>query len=349
MMNLLQLLWVSSWIGAAAAVAWMVLLILARIIHDRLEVRRARGRGAIVQSYLELMRGDLDAMDRLSRRKGSVPVMAEAFLNVLDMVRGGERERLIESLDAFGFDTMLRKLMKRAEPTAKLAAIEALAAFPGAETEAALRRATHGPGAELRLAAVSSLLTIGAAIDLPELLAEMQRRRDPWSGSMIDTFKLIAERQPGDCATAFGRTDLPVPVRVMLANALGASGDYTILPILAEAVGDSSPMIRVAGIKALGRLMHPACGPVLARGAADPDPRVRAAAAMAIGDTGLTALIPRLVTLLEDSTWQIRFQAAEALARMGAPGRDALLKAAVGGPGTAAEMASLTMAERGLS
>jgi HEAT repeat protein len=191
------------------------------------------------------------------------------------------------------------------------------------------------------------LMMIDCEIDLPALLTEMQRRHDPWSGSMIGTFRLLAERQPSDCALAFARTDLPTSARVMLADALGGSGDYRILPVLSEAAMGQEPRIRAAGIKALGRLMHPACEPVLARGTLDKDATVRGASAIAIGDAGLTSLIPRLVGLLDDLQWWIRFQAAQSLTRLGPMGRNALHNAAAGAD-RAADMASLTLAELSL-
>lgn len=343
------MLWFGAWIGAAAAASWMVLLIAARVVHDHLQVGRATKRESIIQAYLALMRPDGGGLDALYPHRRRTSLMVEALLNVLDVVRGGERERLIDNLRAFGFDRMLLIQARRGGQTSRLAAIEALAAFPGQDTEAALRRATGRPGAELRLAAVKSLLSIGARVDLSSLVAEMQRRRDPWSGSLTDTFKLLAEHQPGDCAAAFARTDLPISVRVMLAEALGDSGDYTSLPVLSEAAMGDSPRTRAASIRALGRLMHPASEPVLARGAVDEDWRVRAASAIAIGDAGLTTLIPRLTVQLSDAIWWVRFQAAEALARLGPPGESALRHAAMSGDDEAAKVASLTLVERGLS
>jgi hypothetical protein len=68
-MTLLKGLWVSSWVGAAAALSWMVLLILARVAHDALQGSRDRTRAAIIEAYMALMHGDLGALDCQTARK----------------------------------------------------------------------------------------------------------------------------------------------------------------------------------------------------------------------------------------------------------------------------------------
>ena len=347
-MDILQFLWIASLILAGATIIWMALLIASRTVRDRALVRRKVASDAIIQAYLGLTRGEMEALNVLHRYRRRTPILAEVLLNLLDVVRGGDRVRLVTSLQDFGFDGLLCAAARRRRDVPRLAIIEALGVFPAPAAESALRQILLRARGEARLAAVKSLVGMGAVVDLPQLLAHMIRQREPWAGSLGDTLRLLAEQQPADCAAAFARVDLPAPVRVMLAEALGASGNYKVILVLAEAALRGNPQVRAASVKALGRLMHPASQAVFARAIKDCEWRVRGAAANAIGDAGLIDLEPSLVKSLADPVWWVRFQAAEALARLGPRGLIALRHAAHGTPGEAARVASLALAEREL-
>jgi hypothetical protein len=72
---------------------------------------------------------------------------------------------------------------------------------------------------------------------------------------------------------------------------------------------------------------------------------VRAAAAHAAGRIGVAAALDRLEQLLADADWWVRFQAAQALAQLGADGARRLHHAASHGAEPARETAALTLAE----
>jgi HEAT repeat protein len=345
----LKILWWASWALAACALVWMTALIFARLWRDFFARRRADQIAGIESAYLGLMRGEAGALEALAPYHREASLLAETLLRVLDVVRGGERERLVGGVSAIGLDRLLRRDAERGDPTSRLARIEALGLFPGPETEAVLRRVSRRARGEVRLAAARALTSMGAKGDLLELIADMERRREPWAGSMGEVLRLLAEQQPADCAALFARTDLPDPVRAMLAEALGNGGDYRNLLGLAEAAMRARPLVRAASIRALGRLMHPGCAPVLAWALRDPDWQVRGAAARAVGEVGLVDLSPRLAARLADPVWWVSFQAADALTRLGARGLATLQDAAREGSDAAARVASLTLAERGLA
>lgn len=347
-MGVLQFLWVASLVLAGAAISWMSLLIMSRVVRDRALVRRKAAIETIIQAYLGLTRGETDALRVLQSYRRQTPILAEALLSLLDVVRGGERERLVSSLQISGFDRSICAAASRWRGAPRLSIIEALGVFAIPAAETALRQIARRARGESRLAAVKSLVGIGAMVDLPQLLADMIAQREPWAGSLGDTLRLLAEQQPADCAAAFARVDFPAPVRVMLADALGASGDYKVILVLAEAALTGDSQVRGASVRALGRLMHPASEAVFARAIADSEWQVRGAAANAIGDAGLVSLEPRLVNSLSDPVWWVRFQAAEALVRLGPRGMAALRNAAYGASGETARVAFLTLAERGL-
>jgi HEAT repeat protein len=345
----LKFLWLASWFLAACAIVWMSILVLARVGRDALARRRALQTAAIESIYLALMRGEAGAVEALAPYRRKVSLLAECLLRILDVVRGGERERLVGALQAFGLDDLLCKGAESGDFSARLVRVEALGVFPGPGAEQILRRVSRRGRGELRLAAAKALASMGAKGDLGELISDMARRKEPWAGSMGEVLRLLAEQQPEDCAVLFSKTDLPDPVRAMLAEALGNGGDYRNVLGLAEAALSAPTPVRVASVIALGRLMHPACAPALAAALNDADWQVRGAAARAAGDVGLIDLAPRLADHLSDRVRWISSQGADALARLGAKGLARLREAAREGSDAVARVASLTLAERGLT
>lgn len=348
-MDPLKVLWLVSWVLAGCALVWMTALVLARLWRGFFGGRRADQIEGIERAYLGLMREEVGALEALAPYRGKASLLAETLLRILDVVRGGERERLVLGLTAFGLDRLLYKDAERGDPTTRLSRVEALGLFPNPATEAVLRRVSRQSRGEVRLAAARALVSMGAQGDLVELISDMARRGEPWSGSMGEVLRLLAEQQPADCAVLFARSDLPDPVRAMLAEALGNGGDYGNLVGLAEAAVRARPVVRAASVRALGRMMHPGCAPVLEWALRDPDWQVRGAAARAAGDIGLVDLAYPLAARLADPVWSVSFQAADALARLGSSGLSILREAAREGSDAAARVASLTLAERGLT
>ncbi|HEY9217868.1 MAG TPA: HEAT repeat domain-containing protein, partial [Phenylobacterium sp.] len=67
--------------------------------------------------------------------------------------------------------------------------------------------------------------------------------------------------------------------------------------------------------------------------------------AAAVGEAGFGALAQSLVEQLDDPIWWVRFQAAGALSKLGASGREQLVQAAAHGRADARRAAALTLAE----
>jgi HEAT repeat protein len=70
---------------------------------------------------------------------------------------------------------------------------------------------------------------------------------------------------------------------------------------------------------------------------------------MAAGQIGLNEAVPILEHLLEDSEWWVRYQAAEALHRIGRRGVQALQLASIRAQPQAAEVAWGLLREKGLA
>lgn len=345
-----QILWPLSWYLAAIAICGMLLLIGGRFLRDRSERRHAAAATAVLDIYMHLMYDEALAPDELAPYKRQPRLLAECLLKVLDLVRGADRARMLDRLADFGLVSLFLANLHKGAASARLPIIEALGAFERAEVRDALHRCLHDHGdTDLRLVVAAALIKMGSDVDVAELIAHIEARHEPWSGSLARVLRLIAEREPARCEQILGRADLPVAARVLAAEALGGVSDYSVIPALSAAARDQIPLLRASATSALGKLAHPAALPVLREGLQDEDWRVRSAAAKAAGEAGFSELIEGLVPLLSDQVWSVRFQAAEAIAKFGPQGIARLREIAHGRGDEAGRAASLTLAERELA
>lgn len=344
----LTFLWWLSIGMTAASFAWMVALIAARLIRERREARRAAHRKRVQQAFLEIMAGSGDAIG--SVREITRRVTAEALLEVLALVRGAERDRLISALSAFGIDDRFRWRLTRGGPAGRIAAAEALASFPDERNRVALREALgQARSAGLRVALMRSLIDLGAPLDLREVIGDLGSGRGAESLLYLPLIAHLVGEDPDGALRLFADADLPAAGRVALAEALGRSGDFRAIEPLALASRAPDVELRIAALRGLAALGHPAAEASVVTALADEAWVVRSVACEAAGRIGLRTAVPLLAAQLGDPVWWVRFRAGEALAALGAVGRDELRSAAAAGEPLARRTASMVLAERGLS
>lgn len=349
-MSELLLIWMVSVALAAAALAWMAGLILARMLRERAERRRESNRRLVQQAFLDIMGGAGDAVGRLRGVRRRARLMAEALLEVIALVRGAERERLISALHAFKVDEVFQRRLFRGSVAGRMAAAEALSIFPGDAAIAALREAlARARPAELRVGLMRSLIDLSAPPALDQVLADLDGRRSSDSLLYLPVIGRLVSDDPMAGLRAFGDARVSGDARVILAEALGASGDYRVLQPLCLASRAPDVELRIAAVRGLAALGHPAAEPALLSALSDEVWMVRSAACEAAGRIGLPAAIPALVEQLEDPVWWVRFRAGEALAVLGEAGRERLRRLALSGGDLARRAASMALAERGLA
>jgi len=346
----LRLIWLTSAVLAAAALIWMMGLIFARVLRERGDARRRREWHLIQQALLDIMGGSGDAVARLRNVRARPRLMAEALLEVLALIRGGdERDRLISALKAFGFDETFRRCLRRGSVAGRIASAEALSIFPGERTCAALRRALKMTRAsELRVSLMRSLIEIGAPPPLREALSDLSGRRGSDSLLYLPLIARLVADDPMTALRAFGDPQVTGEARVVLAESLGASGDYRTLQPLCVAARAPDVELRIAAIRGLAALGHPAAEQAILSGLKDRSWIVCAASCEAAGRIGLPAAIPLLEAQLGDAEWWVRFRAGEALAALGRVGQDRLRAIATVGGELSRSTASMVLAERGL-
>ena len=326
---------------------WLAGLVLARVFRNRRDARRNADREMLSSAYMSIMRGADDAAARLEPFQHRSRLLAETLLEVLGLVRGAERERLIESLFAAGVDERLRSRLMRGSRTGRLAAVEALSVFPSAETRAALEslhKTSYDAG--IRIATVRALIDIGAPPRARDLIADLEGHSDGDSLLYAPVLRQLAIGAPAEALSALAILELNIATRAVVIDAVGASGDYRALPTLSRLATAPETVLRMAAMRALGDLAHPASADTVAVALSDEAWDVRAEAATSAGRIGGPALTTELVSLLDDPVWWVRFRAADALSRMGRGGVTALEAAATSPVEVVRLSASLALAER---
>jgi HEAT repeat protein len=347
--TVLQGLWVSSVVMAAGALLWMAGLVSARLGRETRARRRQSEQRAVMKAFMAILGGAGDATAQLSPYQRRACLIAEALLETMALVRGPDRQRLIKALEALSIDSRLRSRLFTHDAPGRIASAEALSVFPSRATVAALEsvwRRSRDPA--LRLAAIRSLIELGEAPTLRDVLRELERAGAD-SLTFLPVLRRLAMDRPAAAIEEIANPDRSLAVRAMLADALGATGDYAVLPALTHALGDPALEVRTAAIRALGALAHPAAEAGLAQALHDPRWEVRATACEAIGRIGAVNQIPRLIELLQDPAWWVRFRASDAMAQLGDKGVRSLRLAATAPIDVIRRAASLALAERGLA
>jgi hypothetical protein len=348
--TLLGFLWWSSLALGAAALTWMIWLILARLVRARRDARLGLDQARMRRLFLEIMEGHVDAARQLKAPTRRARLTAEAVLDIAGLVRGHERERLVAALSGLGVEERLRRRLGRGSKAGRIAAVEALAVFPAPANAAAIRAAlSRARDPEFRVAALNALLALDEAPPLWDLLADVASRGLQDSLLYESVVRTLVARSPDQALAVFTHPDASPVMRTIVADALGRAGDYRAVPTLMAAADGAELELRIACVRALGVLAHPAAEPALLSGLSDAAWEVRAAAAEAVGRIGLVTAAPRLVQALADPVWWVRFRSGEALNALGDKGVASLRLAAGVDQDVVRRAASLALAERGVS
>jgi HEAT repeat protein len=300
---------------AALSSATMAALILARLRRTLVERKDPERRARITKALIHyaLADGETPTFDLRNHRERSL--IAEIALDAAAIMRGAARARLVDFLASVGLDRQLRRQARRGRMNERIAALEALRLFPNPQTLKLLQRAEHSHDLRICLAALRALTEVGASPAINELLALAARpdaHKSPALGELIYT---CAAANLPDALAAF-ESKPPREARLMLARALGDTGEIAALASLMDAADDPDPEVRAAVIGALGALGFNDAVPALAAATEDGDWRVRLRAAEALGRLSAGFHAPYIERLLHDEVWWVRHRAEETLRKL---------------------------------
>lgn len=342
-MTALLVLWQSSLVLCAIGLFALGVLLFARTITGRRDGRRSLERARAMPLLLQ---GALDSAAQPPRRAIERIEIMRLTMELVEMVRGPDREVLLANAAALGVKESLRQSSRSRMAKDRLLAAEALAWFP--EEADRVREMLDDSNPDVRLGAALALAQSGAAPPVRELIRRLGLGTTERSLLVVQLMRDLVETDAPGVEGVLDDWRLPDALRLAAIDALAATGriEHTPLMCWMAVANEEDRNLLVRVYRALGRIGHPDGHRAIMRGIDHEAWQVRAAAAQAAGASAYVGSCSKLGELLGDPEWWVRFRAGEALFRLGAGGRDMLKEVASDGSGFAREAAIATLAER---
>lgn len=339
------LLWLLSAVMAVAIVAVLVALLLLRGLGPS---RESRSEARRLRLVVLLSKAKWDKRDEVRLRDAPPALVADVCIELLNMVRGDEKARLVEAGRRAGVADVLGERLKSWSHGVRLGAAGALGDFVDNDVAGRLREALDDAVPAVRLAAAISLASAGRAPPLRLLIEKLELGTAECSRFILRLFRDRAAADPAEVIALLTGENVSTSAKAYAAEALGAEGNYEAVPVISALALDerTDPEDVVGYVQVLGELAHPGAATAIERSLRSPHWRVRAAAADAAGKIRLSATVDVLADLLDDPHWLVRLQAGEALGKLGAAGDETLRAVSRGEGGPAQEAARMELVQQ---
>lgn len=289
----------------------LVAIVILRLFSDRREVREAQIRQEWQPVFLHAIEGLAYAMPRIHGRDRETILLV--WLQFTEMLRGAARERLRQMARELQLPGTALRLLRRGDMRGRLLAVVGLGRMQTAPAWHELSALMADDNPVLSLLAARSLLQIDAPRAAAPVMAAIARRED-WSRARVAA--MLGEARDASLAPA-------------LLTALAMSGEAEatrLLPLLdVIPTADRWPALapRLAAdlpvdtlVAALKAVADPRALAAVRRLAGHAAWQVRAQAATALARIGNGDDLPQLQALLADPEWWVRYRAAQALLRL---------------------------------
>lgn len=295
---------------ALAMLGFFAILLLRRWYQERRRDADRAKLAAITRSYMRRVAGHLDE-DASTGWSDDLRLAAVSHIHLL--LRGGERHRLMQMAE---LDGLLRATLNRSRswrPARRIDAVRLLQQFGSEACIARLREVfARDRNMAVRLEAAFALAAVHALPPPREtirLLGMFDRKINRLDRAL---FRASAPDYPEQLAMLL---DDPISQEhhALIIDALGWSGDASVLPLLEAASRSEHAEIRSAALQAAAQLALPSVEPWVLERLHDPVGFVRLQAANSCAALGLHQAIPDLRGLLGDESLWVRLRAEHAL------------------------------------
>jgi hypothetical protein len=287
--------------------------------------RSARNEAALIQTVSGYIGEsiDLDTLltDINARAPGDVVVVLD---KVAALVSGSAHNTLKPLLNHPDVKAILLAQLNRTHPQSQILAARLLADVPDQQVIAALQRQLQASNPLSRLAAALALVRLDAIGSTTDLIERLAIDTEAQSYGLIILFRELLNRDIFELVELL-HADVPEFIKTLGIDALGHSGNYSALQSLMMFAENDSVVLRLHALKALNKLQHPGAAPAVEAGLSDISAAVRNEAAVCAGALQLPQTRPDLERLLDDPDWTVRFNAAQALIKIGEAGQAVLV------------------------
>ncbi|NVD27985.1 HEAT repeat domain-containing protein [Parasphingorhabdus flavimaris] len=294
---------------ASAMLAIFATLVLYRWWGERKSRQRRALHTDVSRSYIQRIAGQKSETSRTWTKSLRLDVVSHLLL----LLRGGERDRLKELAELDGLLDEALRLSRNLRASKRIDAIRILQQFGSAVCVARLRRMMKSDrNPDVRLNAAFALASAGVLPPPRETITMLGMFDRDTSRLDIALLRSLASRYVGHFNVLL-EEDIPDKRRAMLVDALGWSGDMSVLPTLEKAAQSKDVEVRAAALRAASQLGHPSVPWVLDM-LEDESEIVRLQAANSCAVLRLRSAVPRLQKLLSDDVLWVRLRAEEAIA-----------------------------------
>lgn len=297
------------WSSVAMTTAFAALVVRRWYTERREPIGKAR-QTAITRAYLQRVQGM--PADMQSPRWGATECM-NAVSHLLLLLRGGEREILVKLAEDDGLLAETLQLSCAWRAARRIDAVRVLQQFGGALAEQRLTEMLAGDTHSIvRLNAAFALAQSGKLPPPRETSAMLgMPGRNP-TRMDVAMLRAMAADHAAELQEMLFET-MPHARRAAIIDALGWSGDMSVLPLLERAARFNNIEIRCSALRAAAKLGHPKVRKWVIRALGDRDPVVRTQAINSCASLGLEDAVPALRKLACDSEFWVRLRAGEAL------------------------------------
>jgi HEAT repeat protein len=312
---------------AALVVGLLLIIVVGRLVRDRRKRRSAALRPRL-EAAVALYLTDRAAVPPEVSSPLALRTMKAVGLDALGELRGSERERLTALLEETGVvgDTVSR-LSSRHRITRRRAA-ETLAQIASPQTVPALAAGLTDRDRDVRIGCAHALAELGDPGHVAEVAAVLAEAAPHRTGSVEEVLLVLGTENPRYLHSIVNLTH-SLELYKLVTSIAGQLRLSELTPVLRENLQSDDDELVALSIRGLGQMGdHGAFDHLLGfleNGDCAPD--VRIAAAQALGRIGDTRAVPSLESALASSNWTLQQSAAYALAQLGEPGHEALLKA----------------------
>ncbi len=245
---------------------------------------------------------------------------------LLGKVRGDAHRALVDVFQRRGIALRARRALRDRSPVRRARAAQLLGDLELREAVGDLGDLLGDRHAEVRIVAVRALGRIGDPGAAWRLLASLDRP-DP-TPALLVTDAIVQLGTEVEITLSAALDHPQARVRAVCLDALGLLGATgTAARVGRVLAADRELDVRVAAAATLGKLGARSGLPPLLEALRPNRPvPLRAAAARALGELGAPSAVPELEALLADPAHRVAHEAAHALRRLGAAGRDALAR-----------------------
>ncbi|MEQ8665099.1 MAG: HEAT repeat domain-containing protein [Rhodospirillales bacterium] len=342
-MALLNAIWISSAVLAAASVAGMSILIVRRVFSDAAAARGEKRRNELEGLFIRALDGTTE-WGGLALSDSDRMMLASIAFDLSKSIRGGTLQTMEHVLSGIGVEDALLEALSNPDPRVRRSAINGLSLFDTRRSFDAVWQLLSDPNADIRLLAARVIVSSSFKFDAKVFCETLELGTAVRSREVRPIVAALAERDPDGVLRTIRASRNP-DARVMLIYGLGRSGKYGMVDDLADLLSSPNVNERAESLRALSVLQHPAAADAVRQALTDPAWEVRAQAAQAAADIGMTDVAPALERMLDDEMWWVRYRAAESLWLLGEQGQRLLLAHSAGSD-PAGLVAQLVIAER---